>query len=153
LADHRPSQKGVLTLLRRGKLRIVVIGLGRIGLPTAAMFAKAGALVTGVDLKREVVSETNAGRCWLTDELGLPDLVRDSVRSGKLSATLNGGDAISHADFTIICVPTPVHETKTPDYSAIQKASRTIGKSLRERGDRRKHRGARHCRGDGRPDP
>jgi len=79
-----------------------------------------------------VVDETNAGRCWLTDELGLADLVRDGARSGNLHATLQTEGAVSRADFTIICVPTPVYETKTPDYSAVQKASHTIGRSIRK---------------------
>jgi nucleotide sugar dehydrogenase len=125
-------QKDVPTLLRRGKIRIAVIGLGRIGLPTAAAFAKAGAIVSGVDLKKDVVDQTNAGICWLTDELGLSDLVRDGVKSGNLRATTATEEAVSRADFTIICVPTPVYETKTPDYSAVQKASHTVGKSLRK---------------------
>jgi nucleotide sugar dehydrogenase len=124
--------KDIPNLVRKGRLRIAVIGLGRIGLPTAAAFAKAGAKVTGVDLKKDVVEMTNAGECWLTDELGLADLVRDAVRSGNLKATLVAEDAIAKADFSIICVPTPVYETKTPDYSAVQKASRTLGKSLRK---------------------
>ena len=118
-------------MLRKGKIRIAVIGLGRIGLPTAAAFAKAGATVVGVDVKKEVVDETNAGICWLTDELGLSDMVKEVVRNGNLRATMAAGDAISRAHFTIICVPTPVFETKTPDYSAVQKASRTLGRSLR----------------------
>jgi nucleotide sugar dehydrogenase len=126
------NARKIPNLLRKGRVRIAVIGLGRIGLPTAAAFAKAGASVIGVDVKREVVRETNAGRCWLTDELGLPDLVKDGVASGNLRATLAAEEAISRAAFTIICVPTPVYETKTPDYSAVMKASRTVGKSLRK---------------------
>jgi nucleotide sugar dehydrogenase len=121
----------VPSLLRKGKIRIAVMGLGRIGLPTAAMFAKAGAMVTGVDIKKKVVDETNAGKCWLTDEPGLADMVREGVRSGRLKATMAAEEAISRADFAIICVPTPVYETKTPDYSAVQKAARTVGKSIR----------------------
>ena len=124
--------KEIPSLLRKGRIKIAVMGLGRIGLPTAAVFAKAGAMVTGVDIKDEVVDATNAGRCWLTDELGLPDLVKDGVKSGNLRATTSAEEAVSSADFTIVCVPTPVHETKTPDYSAVQKASRTLGKSLRK---------------------
>lgn len=125
-------QKEIPSLLRKGRIRIAVIGLGRIGLPTAAMFAKAGAIVTGVDLKKEVVVATNAGRCWLDDEPGLPDMVRDTVKSGKLRATTEAEGAISKADFIVICVPTPVHETKTPDYSSVQKASITVGRSIRK---------------------
>ena len=131
MTKHPLSAENIPNLLRKGKVKIAVIGLGRIGLPTAAAFARAGARVTGVDVKKEVVHKTNAGECWLTDELGLADLVRDVVRSGNLRATLEARDAIAEADFSIICVPTPVYETKTPDYSAVQKASRTLGKSLR----------------------
>jgi nucleotide sugar dehydrogenase len=126
------APKEIPSLLRKGKVKIAVIGLGRIGLPTAAVFARAGANVTGLDIKKQVVDETNAGRCWLTDEPGLPDLVKEGVRSGNLKATLSPDEALARADFAIICVPTPVYETKTPDYSAVQKASRTAGKYLRK---------------------
>jgi nucleotide sugar dehydrogenase len=124
--------RDIPSLLRKGKVKIAVIGLGRIGLPTAAVFSRAGANVTGLDIKKEVVNETNAGRCWLTDEPGLPDLVKEGVHAGNLKATLAPEEALSKADFAIICVPTPVYETKTPDYSAVQKASRTVGKYLRK---------------------
>jgi len=134
LPSHAPSAREIPTLLRKGKVRIAVMGLGRIGLPTAAVFARAGAVVTGVDIKKKVVDETNAGRCWLTDEPGLADMVKEGVRAGNLKATLNADDAVSRADFSIICVPTPVYETKTPDYSAVQKAARTLAKSLKRGG-------------------
>jgi nucleotide sugar dehydrogenase len=123
--------KEVPFLLRKGKIRIAVMGLGRIGLPTAASFAKAGAKVTGVDLKKGVVDETNAGRCLLTDEPGLADMVADAAKKGNIRATLVAEDAVAKADFVIICVPTPVFETKTPDYSAVQKAARAVGSSLK----------------------
>ena len=125
------TAQGIPSLLRKRGVRIAVIGLGRIGLPTAAMFAKAGAIVTGVDLKKEVVELTNAGRCWLTDEPGLADMVKEAAKTGNLRATTDAKEAISKADFAIICVPTPVYETKTPDYSAVQKAARTVGTSLK----------------------
>ena len=134
MANHRITPQEVPSLLRRGKIRIAVIGLGRIGLPTAAVFARAGALVTGVDIKKAVVDQTNAGKCWLTDEPGLSDMVKEGASSGRLKATLNAEEAISRADFSIICVPTPVYETKTPDYSAVQKASHTVGRWIRRGG-------------------
>ena len=128
----RTDVKKVATLLRQGKVRIAVLGLGRIGLPTAGVFADAGAKVTGVDIVEEIVRDTNAGHCRLTDELGLPEIVKKVVSEGKLKATVEPSEAISKADFVLICVPTPVDQTKTPDYSAVLKASRTIGKSLRK---------------------
>jgi len=130
LASHLTA-KVIPSLLRQGRIRIVVIGLGRIGLPTAAVFARAGGMVTGVDIKKDVVNDTNAGRCPLSDEPGLADLVREGARTGNLVATTEASQALSKANFVIICVPTPVFETKTPDYSAVLKSTRTLGKSLR----------------------
>jgi len=130
LATHLTA-RAIPSLLRHGKIRIVVIGLGRIGLPTAAVFARAGGMVTGVDIKKDVVNDTNAGRCPLSDEPGLADLVREGARTGNLVATTEASEALPKANFVIICVPTPVYETKTPDYSAVLKSTRTLGKSLK----------------------
>jgi nucleotide sugar dehydrogenase len=126
----RIGARDVALLLRNGKLRIAILGLGRVGLPTAALFAKAGARVTGIDIKREVVMETNAGRCMFTDEPGLPEVVNESVKKGTLRAALTP-EAVSSAHFVIVCVPTPVDQTKSPDYSSIEKVSHTVGKFLK----------------------
>ena len=123
-----PEQVG--EMLKSGRLRIAVIGLGRVGLPTAAVFARGGAVVTGVDIRREVVEETNAGRCSMTDEPGLAELVRKTVEDKRLRATLSADDAVGRAHFVVICVPTPVDSAKSPDYSSVVKASRSVGKAL-----------------------
>jgi len=116
--------------LKSGNVNVVVVGLGRIGLPTAAVFAEGGASVVGVDIRRSVVEETNAGRCAFVDEPGLARLVRRNVARGRFSATVNAADAIASSDFVIICVPTPVDQTKSPDYTAVTAASQTTGMSL-----------------------
>ena len=107
------------------------MGLGRVGLPTAALFAKAGAKVTGVDVMREVVEETNAGKCRLKDEPGLAQIIRETVKAGTLRATLTPEGPVSSADFVVMCVPTPVDETKSPDYSSIDRVSHTVGRFLK----------------------
>ena len=118
--------------LKAGDLRVAVMGLGRIGLPTAAVFAEGGARVTGVDIRKSVVDHTNSGKCPFVDEPGLPELVKKNVSRGNLRATLYPEEAISNADFIIICVPTPVDPTKAPDYSAVTVAADTTGKSLQK---------------------
>lgn len=128
--EARPGK--VAGLLRHGKIRIAVLGLGRIGLPTAAVFAASGAKVVGVDVSADVVRKTNAGRCKFVDEPGLPSMVKKVVMDGNLRATAEPDEAISNADFILVCVPTPVDETKTPDYSAVRSASHTIGRFLRK---------------------
>ncbi|MEM0117503.1 MAG: nucleotide sugar dehydrogenase [Conexivisphaerales archaeon] len=118
-------------LLSSGQVKVAVVGLGRIGLPTAAMFAKAGAVVRGVDINPRLVESINSGRNVFIDEPGLTEIVKEVVKNGKLQATLEPSSAISASDFVIVSVPTPVLETKSPDYSAVMTACRTIGKNMK----------------------
>jgi UDP-N-acetyl-D-mannosaminuronic acid dehydrogenase len=84
---------------------VCVIGLGYIGLPTAAMLASNGYDVVGVDLNRYAVETINKGQIHIVE----PDLdafVRSAVAAGKLKAFTEP----QSADIFIICVPTPFHE-------------------------------------------
>ena len=84
---------------------VCVIGLGYIGLPTAAILARNGYDVVGVDLNRFVVDTINRGQIHIVE----PDLelyVRSAVLGGKLKAFTEPQEA----DIYIICVPTPFHE-------------------------------------------
>lgn len=116
--------------LEGGKVKVTVVGLGRIGLPTAALFAESGARVTGFDVDPTVVDETNAGRCKFVDEPGLGDLVKKHAVGRTLRATTSPDDAFD-SDFIVICVPTPVDQGKTPDYSAVRRAAEEIGVRLK----------------------
>lgn len=88
----------------KGK-KVCVVGLGYIGLPTAALLAGNGYHVIGVDLNQHVVDTINKGRIHIVE----PDLdtyVRTSVESGQLQAFTEP----QTADIFMICVPTPFHE-------------------------------------------
>ena len=126
------AQGLVASRLKRGEVSMAVVGLGRIGLPTAALFADAGAHVKGYDVDSAVVKETNAGECRFTDEPGLHEVVRRNVRAGRLVATISPRDAISGADFIVLCLPTPVDLTRTPDYSAVRRAALDVGKWMKK---------------------
>jgi UDP-N-acetyl-D-mannosaminuronic acid dehydrogenase len=109
--------------------RIAVIGLGYIGLPTAAVFAENGVEVIGIDVAPHVVETINAGRPHF-GEPNLDALVRRVVEAGKLQATLE----VEPADAFIIAVPTPLRghgERATPDISYIENAARTLAPVLR----------------------
>src|SRR5712692_4506879 len=88
------TRSALVALLNSDQLRVAVLGLGRIGLPTAGVFARGGAHVTGVDIRKDVVDDTNAGKCRLEDEPGLPAIIKEAVAAGKLRATLQSSDAI-----------------------------------------------------------
>jgi len=89
--------------------RIVVIGLGYVGLPTAVVFASREFEVVGVDVDEGKVKAVNEGRCYIR-EPGLTELLRDAVSKGLLRATTDGVEAVREADAVIIAVPTPVEE-------------------------------------------
>lgn len=117
--------------LLEGDISICVVGLGRIGLPTATLFAEAGARVLGADINQELVASLNSQKCQLTDEDGLPEMFSKVVAEGKLWATTHVSEAVSSADVIIICVPTPVDSAKVPNYSYVEAASHDIGKGLK----------------------
>jgi UDP-N-acetyl-D-mannosaminuronic acid dehydrogenase len=100
---------------------LCVIGLGYIGLPTAAMFAKAGWSVTGVDVNPIAVEKLNKGEIHI-EEVGLEELVKDGVDAGRLKAKL----IPTEADCFIIAVPTPHHENHTADLTYVVKATMGI---------------------------
>lgn len=101
---------------------VAVIGLGYIGLPTAAMFASVGLRVLGVDISKRVVTAVNAGETHI-EETGLPDLVRRCVDEGCLYAA----GLPAPAGAFIIAVPTPAdHDTHAPDISYVEAAARSI---------------------------
>jgi len=110
--------------------KIVVMGLGYIGLPTASMLATKGHRVLGVDISPSVVETINSGNIHIV-EPDLDILVKSAVNSGNLRASLTPEEA----DSFLIAVPTPFKETdnnpKAPDISYVEAATRTICPFLR----------------------
>lgn len=83
-------------------MKICIIGLGYIGLPSAAMFASHGCEVVGVDVMPDVVEKLNKGEIHI-EEPGLGELVKKSVENGSLRASMKP----EKADAFIVAVPTP----------------------------------------------
>lgn len=100
----------------KNNIKICVIGLGYIGLPTAAVLANSGFKVCGVDIQKNVVDTINKGNIHII-EPGLRQVVKDVVGKGRLYAKTK----IEVSDVYIICVPTPfVNETEIkPDLSFV----------------------------------
>ena len=105
--------------------RISMVGLGYIGLPTAALFAAHGAEVIGVDVSPNVVETINAGRIHII-EPELDGIVHKAVSDGKLRATLTP----EPAEAFIIAVPTPFLDDHEPDLRFIRSASLAIAPVL-----------------------
>jgi len=111
--------------IRSHRARIGIVGLGYVGLPLAAEFAKAGFSVTGIDVNPDKVRRVNAGDSYISD---IPSAALGAlVHSGKLRATTDFS-AIFDLDTIDICVPTPLRKTKDPDMSYIVSACEEIAK-------------------------
>lgn len=106
---------------------ISVVGLGYIGLPTAAVFASRGLDVIGVEVSEKAVNTINAGKVHIVE----PDLdmvVRGAVHAGRLRATL----IPEPADAFMIAVPTPFKGDNEPDLSYIEAAGKNIAPVLKK---------------------
>jgi UDP-N-acetyl-D-mannosaminuronic acid dehydrogenase len=105
---------------------VCVVGLGYIGLPTAAALATNGVDVIGVDVNPATVELINAGRAPFVE----PDLavaVSGAVAMGRLRAT----GAPEPADAFIIAVPTPLQEDRTADLSYVRSAATSVAPVLK----------------------
>ncbi len=107
--------------------QICLVGLGYIGLPTAAVFASRGINVIGADINSKVVEAVNCGKVHII-EPGLDLLVKEVVASRKLTAYLTPQEA----DAYVIAVPTPFVEGHEPDLSYVFEASKSIAPLLKK---------------------
>ncbi|MGN3975232.1 UDP-N-acetyl-D-mannosamine dehydrogenase [Tsuneonella sp. SYSU-LHT278] len=108
---------------------VCVIGLGYIGLPTAAVIARSGCRVTGIDVSQAVVDTINRGEIHI-EEVDLDGLVRGVVQRGCLRASTE----IAPADVFVIAVPTPFEKdgNHTPDTSYVIAAATSLAAVLKK---------------------
>jgi len=108
-------------------MKALFMGLGYIGLPTAAVAASYGIEVIGVDINPHVVETVNKGKIHIV-EPELDKLVKEVVETGKLRASLHPEDA----DAFFIVVPTPFKHNRRADISYIETATKAILPFLKE---------------------
>ncbi len=107
--------------------RVCILGLGYIGLPTAAVLAKAGFEIHGVDINPEVIKIINSGRIHII-EPDLLEAVSEAVKTKKLKAALKP----EISDVYIIAVPTPFyHESKKPNIEYVLSATESIANLIK----------------------
>jgi UDP-N-acetyl-D-glucosamine dehydrogenase len=113
---------------RPADARLAIIGLGYVGLPLAINFTEAGLSVRGVDAWNNRVVQIGAGQSPI-----------DDIDDERLAAALKAGlsvsglepDAVANADAVIICVPTPIDESRDPDLAHVLDAAAYVSKSMR----------------------
>ena len=109
-------------------MNISVVGQGYVGLPLAIAASSAGHTVFGIDSDPNQVSYISNGRSPIED---LSDQqISNALGTGRYTVTLNF-DSIHKADIVIICVPTPLDESRKPDFSYLVSALKSIAPNLK----------------------
>ncbi len=126
LKINMDEPENVKQSLESRTLKVCVVGIGRIGLPTALSFAKSGLDTIGVDINETLVDNVNSGIFPLKDEPGYEEIFHEVINSKKFSATTKIEDVIPKSDLILLSLPTPMDENNIPDYSALT----TVGKKL-----------------------
>jgi UDP-N-acetyl-D-glucosamine dehydrogenase len=122
LEGHVPYLE-ILKKIEDRTARVVVVGIGYVGLPLVLEFARAGYRVTGYDKDPAKIRLLNSGESYIGD-IASQDLA-PFVKEGTLAASSDPA-VLEQADAVVVCVPTPLNKTKDPDIRFISSAAEEI---------------------------
>jgi nucleotide sugar dehydrogenase len=112
-------------------MRITVVGLGKIGLPLAVQYALRGHSVFGVDINPKTVELVNSGKEPFPGEMNLAEYLNERVSSQTLTATSDTAKAVADSEAVVVAVPLFVDKESNPDFSAMDAATKAIGRGLK----------------------
>ena len=115
-------------MIRTRTATIAVIGLGYVGLPLVAGFARAGFPVLGFDIDPEKVSSLEANRSYIAH---FPDSVLEELHRDRRFRATSDFSKLAQADAVIVCVPTPLTPHREPDLSYIASTAKQIAAAAR----------------------
>lgn len=124
------SEQAQREAFTNGEIPVAVYGLGKMGLPLAAIYAAVTGNTVGVDIDPSVVASINRGECHVKREPGLAELVAETVDNGSLTATDQPTAAAEDAAVHVLMVPTLVTDDNEPDLSMLTAAVESIGGGL-----------------------
>jgi GDP-mannose 6-dehydrogenase len=110
-------------------VRISVFGIGYVGAVSSACLARLGHQVIGVDANPLKVDLINQGRSPIV-ETAIDEMIADAVAQGRLSATVNGADAVAATDLSLICVGTPSSIDGSTSFDAVDAVIAEIGAAI-----------------------
>jgi UDP-N-acetyl-D-mannosaminuronic acid dehydrogenase len=116
--------------LTNGQIPVAVYGLGKMGLPLAAVFADVTGNVIGADTDPSVARAVARGECPVEREPGLPELVRAQVEAGALDATASPVQAAEQAELHVVLVPVGVDPDDSVSLASLTAATRAIASGL-----------------------
>lgn len=124
------DEEEIKKCISSGDIRITVVGIGRIGLPTALSFASSGFPTIGVDINQNLVQMINSSNFPLKDEPEFDKIFDNVTKSKKFEATTEIIQAVPKSNFIILSLPTPMDKNNVPDYSALISVGKSLNKLL-----------------------
>ena len=119
---------GLLNLIERRTARVGIIGLGYVGLPLARTFADAGFTTYGFDVDAGKIQTLQSGETYIAH---IPDFwIAQRVEEGTF-LPVHDMSRLAQPDALIICVPTPLTESREPDLTYVEATARQVAKALR----------------------
>ena len=116
----------IIDTIQSGSLNICVVGIGRIGLPTALSFANSGFSTIGVDINEKLVEMINSGNFPLKDEPGYDTIFDKVINEKKFRATTNFSEGVNSSDVIVLSLPTPMDKKNIPNYSALLSVAKKL---------------------------
>ena len=113
-----------------GQIRVCVVGIGRIGLPTALSVANAKLPTVGVDINVDLVNKINSEIFPLKDEPGYEEIFNNVINQGLFHVTTKIEEAVPISDLILLSLPTPMDENNVPNYSALKTVGKQLGKLM-----------------------
>jgi nucleotide sugar dehydrogenase len=110
---------------------VAVVGLGKIGLPLAALYAARGMDVIGCDIDARVVEAVNRGESPIAGEPGLAEAVAEWRQNGRLRATLDTAEAVAQSSVVVVMVRVGLDAAGHADFHYLDIAATNIGRGLR----------------------
>jgi UDP-N-acetyl-D-glucosamine dehydrogenase len=129
IGDSMSQRDQLLARFKRHDATVGIIGLGYVGLPLGLAFAEKGFTALGFDVDPVKVEQLSAGRCYIHHID--PSRVQSAISSGRFSASTDF-KRLGECDAIMICVPTPLTETRDPDLSYVASTTEQIKLSLRQ---------------------
>jgi UDP-N-acetyl-D-mannosaminuronic acid dehydrogenase len=115
----------LLNKIQEKKAEVGVIGLGRVGLPTALSFCKSGFNVIGYDIDRNLLSIIDSKKSPFEEE-NIDNILKSSLENKKFHTTYNIQEFVNDSDVIIVCVATPITGDIRPDLSYLENVCNSL---------------------------
>ncbi len=119
------DKNSLQNLIETKSVKIGIIGLGQVGLPTALSFCDVGFSVIGNDLNKTLLQKLSQGESPF-EELGLDNILKSCIESKKFTLETNFQKIIADSNIVIVCVPTPLGDIIKPNLSALENVCNSL---------------------------